>query len=98
MVNECQLVLMPQVWDEFFNARILSGDLRVGVEVEKEDEDRVFTKEDVCKAVKAEMEDDSGLGKEVRANHTKWREFLLSPGLENYYIDNFVNKLLSSLN
>ncbi|XP_062119849.1 cyanidin 3-O-galactoside 2''-O-xylosyltransferase FGGT1-like [Humulus lupulus] len=93
LVNECQLVLLPNVGDQVVNARIMSGDLKVGVEVEKGNEDGLFTKEGVCKAVETVMELDGHVGKEVRANHKKWREFLLSEGLEDSYIDGFINKL-----
>ncbi|XP_030940903.1 anthocyanidin 3-O-glucoside 2''-O-glucosyltransferase-like [Quercus lobata] len=93
MVTECQLVLLPHAGDQIINARLMSEDLKVGVEVEKGEEDGLFTREGVCKAVKAVMDDDSEVGKEVRANHAKWREFLSSKGLENSYIDNFVQKL-----
>ncbi|XP_062096075.1 cyanidin 3-O-galactoside 2''-O-xylosyltransferase FGGT1-like [Humulus lupulus] len=93
MVNECQLVLVPNVGDQFINARIMSDDLKVGVEVEKGDEDGFFTKEGVCRAVEAVMVKESHVGKEVRANHKKWRDFLLSKGLEDSYIDDFIKKL-----
>ncbi|KAM6586376.1 hypothetical protein CsatA_008981 [Cannabis sativa] len=93
MVNECQLVLLPNVGDQIVNARIMSNDLKVGVEVEKGNEDGLFTKEGVFKAVEAVMKEDSQLGKEIRENHKKWREFLLSEGLEDSYIDGFINKL-----
>ncbi|KAI3466710.1 hypothetical protein Pfo_023373 [Paulownia fortunei] len=93
MVNECQLVLMPHVGDQLINARLMGGDLRVGVEVEKGDEDGLFTREGVIKAIRLVMEDDSEIGKDVRANHAKWRDFLLRKGLENSYIDDFVHKL-----
>ena len=93
MVTECQLVLVPHIGDQIINARLMGGDLKVGVEVEKGDEDGLFTSEGVCNAVKAVMDYDSEVGKEVRANHAKWREFLSSKGLENSYIDNFVQKL-----
>ncbi|KAG4182624.1 hypothetical protein ERO13_A09G055250v2 [Gossypium hirsutum] len=33
------------------------------------------------------------LGNEVRTNHAKWKEFLLKPGLENSYMDDFVMQL-----
>ncbi|KAG4196720.1 hypothetical protein ERO13_A06G189200v2 [Gossypium hirsutum] len=33
------------------------------------------------------------LGNEVRTNHDKWKEFLLKPGLENSYMDDFVMQL-----
>ncbi|KAL3851361.1 hypothetical protein ACJIZ3_013243 [Penstemon smallii] len=97
MVNECQLVLIPHVGDQLLNARFMGGDLRVGVEVEKGDEDGLFTKDGVVKAVRLVMEDDSEIGKEVRKNHAKWRDFFLTEGLENSYIDDFVQKLQSML-
>lgn len=93
MVNECQIVLLPNVGDQIINARLMGGDLKVGVEVEKGEEDGLFTRNGVCKAVKAVMDDDSEVGKEVMENHAKWREFLKSEGLENSYIDGFVQKL-----
>ncbi|KAI3456210.1 hypothetical protein Pfo_012873 [Paulownia fortunei] len=92
-VNECQLVLIPHVGDQIINARLMGGDLRVGVEVEKGDEDGLFTKEGVMKAIKSVMEGDSVIGKEVRVNHAKWRDFLLREGLEGSYIDDFVQNL-----
>lgn len=93
LVSDCQMVLLPQFGDQFINARLMGGDLRVGVEVEKGDEDGLFTKEGVCKAIKLVMDDGSEIGKEVRANYAKWRDFLLSVGLESSYIDEFVHKL-----
>ncbi|KAK8976760.1 hypothetical protein V6N11_047530 [Hibiscus sabdariffa] len=93
MVNDCQLVLLPHVGDQIINARLMSGDLRIGVEVEKGEEDGLFTKENVYKAVKSVMDEGSGLGKETRANHAKWKQFLLAPGLEISYMNDFVMKL-----
>ncbi|KAK6154749.1 hypothetical protein DH2020_008997 [Rehmannia glutinosa] len=97
MVNECQLVLMPHVGDQLINARMMGGDLRVGVEVEKGDENGLFTRDGVMKAIRLVMDDDSEIGKEIRANHAKWRDFMLREGLENSYIDGFVHKLQSLL-
>ncbi|KAL6198718.1 hypothetical protein ACLB2K_028507 [Fragaria x ananassa] len=93
LLNECQLVFLPNIIDQIINARMMSGDLKVGIEVEKGDEDGLFTKEGVCKAVKAVMDEDSEAGKEVQTNHAKWREFLSAKGLESSYIDGFVHKL-----
>uniref|UniRef100_A0A7N0RDT5 Glycosyltransferase n=1 Tax=Kalanchoe fedtschenkoi TaxID=63787 RepID=A0A7N0RDT5_KALFE len=95
LMNECQLVLFPQAGDQIINARMMGLDLRVGVEVEKDDEDGSFSKEGVCKAVKDVMEEGSDVGKEVRANHAKWREFLRSEGLDKKYIDGLVQSLQS---
>ncbi|XP_038689061.1 cyanidin 3-O-galactoside 2''-O-xylosyltransferase FGGT1-like [Tripterygium wilfordii] len=93
MMSESQLVLLPHHGDQIINARLMGGDLKVGVEVEKGEEDGVFSRNGVCKAVKGVMDDDSELGKEARANHAKWREFLLGGGLENSYIDGLVKNL-----
>ncbi|KAE8715182.1 UDP-Glycosyltransferase superfamily protein [Hibiscus syriacus] len=97
MVNDCQLLLLPHVGDQIINARLMAGDLRIGVEVEKGEEDGLFTKDGVCKAVKAVMDNESELGKEAKANHAKWKEFLLAPGLERSYMNDFVMKLHTSV-
>lgn len=58
LMNECQLVLFPQVGDQIINAGMMGSDLRVGVEVEKDEEDGSFTKDGVCKAVKDVMDEE----------------------------------------
>ena len=93
LMNKCQLVLLPHICDQFFNARMMSNILKVGVEVEKGEEDGLFTKESVSKAVKIVMEVDSEVGREVRANHAKLRELLSSEDLESSYIDGFCQNL-----
>ncbi|XP_073157912.1 cyanidin 3-O-galactoside 2''-O-xylosyltransferase FGGT1-like [Henckelia pumila] len=97
MVNECQLVLMPHVGDQVINARFMGGDLRVGVEVKKGEEDGMFTKDGVMKSIKLVMEEESEIGKEIRGNHGKWRDFLLTKGLESSYMDDFVGNMRSLL-
>ncbi|CAM8994846.1 unnamed protein product [Rhodiola kirilowii] len=82
LMNECQLVLFPQVGDQIINARMMGLDLRVGVEVEKNGEDGSFTRDGVCKAVNDVMDKESDIGKEVRANHAKWKEFLNGEGID----------------
>jgi len=86
MVNDCRLVLLPH-----------AGDLKVGVEVEKSEEDGLFTKEAVYKGVRTVTDNENKLGQMVRTNHAKWRKFLLSHGLENSYVDDLVQKLDSLL-
>lgn len=93
LVKECQLVLLPNVGDQIINARMMAQDLKVGVEIEKDDENGLFDRDGVCRVVKVVMYDESEIGKVVKANHTKWREFLLKDGLERDYVDSFVNKL-----
>ncbi|XP_042495712.1 cyanidin 3-O-galactoside 2''-O-xylosyltransferase FGGT1-like [Macadamia integrifolia] len=93
LMNDCQVVVLPQIGDHFFKARLLIRDLKVAVEVERREEDGWFTKEDVCKAVKLVMDDDSKVGREVRANHARWKDMLLRPDLESSYLDSFMEKL-----
>lgn len=97
LVNECQMVLMPHCGDQLINGRLVGGDLRVGVEVERGEEDGLFTREGVVKAIKLVMDGESEIGKEIRANHAKWREFMLRKGLEDSYIDEFDHSLHSLL-
>ncbi|XP_027343961.1 anthocyanidin 3-O-glucoside 2''-O-glucosyltransferase-like [Abrus precatorius] len=94
LVNKCQLVFLPRLGaDHVINARMLSGKLKVGVEVEKGEEDGLFTKENICRAVKIVMDDENEFGREVRANHTKMRNFLLSDKLESSCVESFCRKL-----
>ncbi|MCH97279.1 UDP-glycosyltransferase 79B6-like, partial [Trifolium medium] len=44
--------------------RMMSDKLKVGVEVEKGEEDGLFTKESVCKTVKIVMDDENEVGRE----------------------------------
>nr|KYP33336.1 Anthocyanidin 3-O-glucosyltransferase [Cajanus cajan] len=93
LVNKCQLVMLPNVLDQIFNARMMSSSFKAGVEVEKGEEDGLFTKESVCKAVKTVMDDESEVGRQVRENHLKLRNILSSKDLENTYNDSFCHKL-----
>ncbi|OVA09360.1 UDP-glucuronosyl/UDP-glucosyltransferase [Macleaya cordata] len=96
-MNDCQIVLIAQLEDQCLNSRILSGGLKVAVEVERREDDGWFTKEGVCSAVKAVMEEESIIGKELRANHCKLRELLLKQDFEASYMDSFINKLQDQL-
>ncbi|MED6191636.1 hypothetical protein PIB30_001915 [Stylosanthes scabra] len=94
LVNTCQIVLLPRLGsDHIMNARMMSRKLKVGVEVEKGDDDGFFSKESVCKAVKTVMDDDSEIGRAVRENHTKVRNLLLSENLESSCVDSFCHRL-----
>ncbi|KAM3342031.1 anthocyanidin 3-O-glucoside 2'''-O-xylosyltransferase [Capsicum galapagoense] len=85
---DCQLVFLPRPPDHLLNARLMEHELKVGVEVEK-DENDLFTKENLCKAVKCVMDKDSQIACLMKENHRKWRELLSSPGFMSNYIDNF---------
>ncbi|XP_074571638.1 anthocyanidin-3-O-glucoside rhamnosyltransferase-like [Curcuma longa] len=68
----CRLAMLPQKGDQYLNARLFAGDMGIGVEVERREEDGGFTREAVCAAVR-----EVTASEEVKEKHSKWREFLL---------------------
>ncbi|GMN53909.1 hypothetical protein TIFTF001_023042 [Ficus carica] len=54
--SKCELVMIPQVCDQIFNARLMADNLKVGVE-EAKGEDRLFSRESVCDAIRTAMEE-----------------------------------------
>ena len=96
MVSQCELVMIPHIADQNYNARLMGSSLKVGIEVEKGEENGLFTKESVCKAIKTLMEKDNEIGREIRTNHAKLRNLLLRQDMESY-IDDLCHKLRSLL-
>ncbi|KAJ0112704.1 hypothetical protein Patl1_01538 [Pistacia atlantica] len=94
IVNDCQLVLLPFKGDQFFNAKLIAGDLRAGVEVNRREDNGHFDTEDILEAVKTVMVDvDKEPGMCIRANHKKWRDFFSNEGIHNKFIADLVKEL-----
>lgn len=94
IVCGCQLVLVPQKNDQFFNARLVGGDLKAGVLVEREDETGHFKKEDLSKAVEAVMKNvDQEPGRSIRENHGRWMQFLTGQNIQDKYTKDLVEKM-----
>jgi UDP:flavonoid glycosyltransferase YjiC (YdhE family) len=94
LVNDCQLAMLPLKGDQFLNTKLIAGDLKAGVEINRRDEDGYFGKDDICEAVKTVMLDvDKEPGKSMRENHKKWREFLLNAQIQNQYIVELIEEL-----
>ncbi|KAK3230490.1 hypothetical protein Dsin_002371 [Dipteronia sinensis] len=94
LINDCQLVLLSFKEDQFLNSKLVSGDIRVGVEVNKREDNGHFGKEDIMEAVKTVMVDvNKEPGVSISANHKKWREFLLNEEIHNQYIADLVKEL-----
>lgn len=91
-MSGCQIVLVPHLGDQILNTRLLAEELKTAVEVER-DENGLFTKEDLCKAIKSVMDKDSKLGCLIKENHAKWKETLTDPCFMKNYIENFVSNL-----
>ncbi|KAJ4867710.1 UDP-glycosyltransferase 79B9 [Raphanus sativus] len=73
----------------FLNTRLLTDELEVAVEVPRE-ETGWFSKENLSVAVNSVMDKDSEIGSQVRKNHSKLKELVVSPGLLTGYTDKFV--------
>ncbi|PON41484.1 UDP-glucuronosyl/UDP-glucosyltransferase [Parasponia andersonii] len=97
LMNRCQLVFIPFLSDQIFNARLMANSLKVGSEVEKGEENGLFSRDGVCKAIKIVMEEDNEVGREIRANRAKLRELILHKDFESSYIDDFLGKLRTLL-
>ncbi|KAK6122184.1 hypothetical protein DH2020_044063 [Rehmannia glutinosa] len=94
IVNDCQLVMLPQKGDQLLNAKLVSGDLKAGVEVNRRDEDGYFGKEDIKSAIEMVMfEVDEEPCKTIRDNHRKWRDFLLDKGVQDNLIMDLVKEM-----
>nr|CAA50376.1 anthocyanin 3 glucoside: rhamnosyltransferase [Petunia x hybrida]CAA50377.1 anthocyanin: rhamnosyltransferase [Petunia x hybrida] len=94
LVNDCQVVMLPQKGDQILNAKLVSGDMEAGVEINRRDEDGYFGKEDIKEAVEKVMVDvEKDPGKLIRENQKKWKEFLLNKDIQSKYIGNLVNEM-----
>ncbi|KAK6157372.1 hypothetical protein DH2020_011620 [Rehmannia glutinosa] len=92
LLSDSQIVLVPRLADQILNTRLLAEELKVAVEVERGDMGW-FSKEDLCKAIKSVMDEESEVGKLVKKNHAKWRETLVSPGYMDNYLEDFIQQL-----
>ncbi|XP_031285568.1 anthocyanidin-3-O-glucoside rhamnosyltransferase-like [Pistacia vera] len=94
IMNDRQLVLLPCKGDQFLNAKLIAGDLRAGVEVNRREDDGHFHKKDIFEAVKTVMVDvNKEPGMSIRENHKKWREFLRNEEIQNKFIADLVKDL-----
>ncbi|KAL6529698.1 UDP-glycosyltransferase [Orobanche gracilis] len=92
LLSDSQIVLVPRLADQIVNTRLLAEELKVAVEVERGDMGW-FSKEDLCKAIRSVMDEDSEVGRMVKMNHARWKETLVGPGFMDNYIDNFIQQL-----
>ncbi|KAL3531074.1 hypothetical protein ACH5RR_010396 [Cinchona calisaya] len=94
IVNDCQLAMLPIRGDQLLNSKLVSGDLKAGVEVNRWDEDGYFGKDDIKNAVERVMVDvDKEPAKSIRNNQKKWKEFLENNEIQKKFIDELVREL-----
>ena len=93
LVNDCQLVLLPQKGDQFLNSRLVgeNGLVKAGVEVNMRDEDAYFGKEDIFAVVKTIMvEVGKDSGRSIRLSQKKWRDFFLDNDAQDKFISDLI--------
>ncbi|CAI0541650.1 unnamed protein product [Linum tenue] len=98
LTSRCQIVMVPHLADQVLNTRLMAGELRVGLEVERGEKGWV-SKEKVSEAIQCVMNSGNELGCSLRENHEKWRGVFSDPGFMSRYIDKFVqnvNELVKS--
>ena len=71
-------------------------ELKVAVEVERED-NRWISKESLSEAIISVMDKESEVGRLVKYNHAKLKEILTSEGMQERYVDTFIQSLQSLL-
>ncbi|CAK7324426.1 unnamed protein product [Dovyalis caffra] len=92
LMSDCQIVFVPHLGDQILNTRLMAEELKVAVEVER-DEKGWFTKENLSNAIKSVMDKDSEVGSMLKKNHTRWREMLGNQGFMSSYIDKFYQNM-----
>ncbi|XP_019095929.1 PREDICTED: UDP-glycosyltransferase 79B9-like [Camelina sativa] len=97
LVSDCQIVLLPYLSDQVLNTRLMSEELEVSVEVQRE-KTGWFSKESLSVAITSVMDKDSEVGNRVRKNHARIKEILVSPGLLTGYTDKFIETMQNLVN
>lgn len=92
VMSNKQIVLVPLLGDQILNTKLLVEELEMAIEVQR-GENGWVSKEELSKAIKLVMDEDSEVGAKVKRNHIKWKDSTGSPKLMNSYIDRFVQNL-----
>lgn len=90
--SESRIVLVPQLADQILNTRLMAGELKVAVEVER-DVNGWVSKESLSKAITTAMDKETEVGGLIKENHAKWKANLVTQGFMRGYIDRFVQNL-----
>nr|AFJ52974.1 UDP-glycosyltransferase 1 [Linum usitatissimum] len=100
LIHDCQLVLLPLKGDQYLNAKLITGDMKAGIEVDRRDEDGYFGRDDVTRAVNTMMAGDADKEplKSIRENQEKWKKFLLDNEAQNKYAKELVAQLKAMKN
>ncbi|KAM4110717.1 hypothetical protein ACJW30_05G013100 [Castanea mollissima] len=92
LLSDCQIVCVPFLGDQTVGARLMVEQLKVAVEVEREANGWI-SKESISKAIISVMDEDSEISGLVKYNHAKLKEELTSKGMQERYLDTFIQNL-----
>ena len=90
-MSNYQIVLVPHLGDQILNTRLLVEEMKVAMELERED-CGWFSRKSLSKSIKYVMDKDNEVGVMVK-NHAKWKEILASLDFMSGYMDKFVQNL-----
>ena len=75
MLKDCQIVLIPRLGDQIINTRLMVEELKVAIEVERE-ENRWICKQNLSKSIKLVMDKDNEMAGLLKRNHAKLKKVL----------------------
>ncbi|CAB4278139.1 unnamed protein product [Prunus armeniaca] len=91
-VQQTTILSYPLVGCLIMNTMILVKELKVAMEVERE-ENGWFSKDSLSKTITTMMDKENELGFSLKKNLVKWRGILSKPGFMSDYIDRFIQNL-----
>ncbi|KNA23861.1 hypothetical protein SOVF_020820 [Spinacia oleracea] len=89
LLSDNQLVLLPQLPDQLMMAQMLAEKLKVGVMVDREEDDGWVSRKNLCQAVKSVMDPHSEFAALLKNNHANFRDKLLTNGFMANYLEVF---------
>ncbi|KAE8677052.1 UDP-glycosyltransferase 79B2 [Hibiscus syriacus] len=92
LLSDCQIVLIPQIFDHILITRLMVNELKIGVEVERGKNTQI-PKESLSEAIKLVMDKKNETAKMLKANRDKLKHTLSSRHLQEEYINNFIQAL-----
>ena len=92
MLSDCQIILIPRLGDQIINTRLVVEELKVAIEVERE-ENRWICKQNLSKSIKLVMDEDNEMADLLKRNHAKLKKVLSNQDLQEEYINNFIQGL-----
>ncbi|KAM7279679.1 hypothetical protein ACFE04_006813 [Oxalis oulophora] len=93
LLNDCQVVLVPNSVDQIFNTRLLADGhkFKLAFEVERDVETGWFSKENLCKAINTVMDKDNELGLTLKKNHDHLKNLFTTP---DYFMVRYIHKTM----